>query len=195
MTIDRPGFADPVLDAQASFRALLGAMSRPGFPHRVAGPADPPLPLGPATASVLLTLLDADTPLWVDATFAECLDWIVFHTGAPVVDLTVGARFALAATLPDLGAFVAGGDASPEDSATLIIQVAAIGTDLTGGLRMRLAGPGLRDPRTVCVVGLADDFVARWAANHALFPRGLDIVLCAGDDLVALPRSVRITEG
>jgi alpha-D-ribose 1-methylphosphonate 5-triphosphate synthase subunit PhnH len=42
--------------------------------------------------------------------------------------------------------------------------------------------------------GLPGDFVARWAANHALFPRGVDLVLCAGERLAALPRSVAIEE-
>jgi alpha-D-ribose 1-methylphosphonate 5-triphosphate synthase subunit PhnH len=195
MSIDRPGFADPVLDSQASFRALLTAMSRPGFCQRIAGPADPPPPLAPATASVLLTLLDADTPFWADGAFADCLAWIVFHTGAPVVERAASARFALAAALPDLAAFDAGSDASPEDSATLIVQVAAIGVDAADGRRLRCAGPGLREPRTVCVAGLPDDFVGRWAGNHALFPRGVDLVLCAGDDLMALPRGVQISEG
>ena len=38
-------------------------------------------------------------------------------------------------------------------------------------------------------------FVAAWAANRARFPRGVDVVLCAGDRIAALPRSVTIEEG
>ncbi len=45
------------------------------------------------------------------------------------------------------------------------------------------------------VDGLPADFIAQWAANHALYPRGVDMVLCAGDRLCALPRSVQIGEG
>ena len=41
----------------------------------------------------------------------------------------------------------------------------------------------------------APGFVQEWAANHAMFPRGVDLILCAGNRLAALPRSVRIEEG
>jgi alpha-D-ribose 1-methylphosphonate 5-triphosphate synthase subunit PhnH len=30
--------------------------------------------------------------------------------------------------------------------------------------------------------------------NHTLFPRGVDVLLCAGDSIAALPRSVTIAE-
>ena len=42
--------------------------------------------------------------------------------------------------------------------------------------------------------GLPADFVAVWQRNHALFPRGVDLILCAGTPLAALPRSVSIEE-
>jgi len=45
------------------------------------------------------------------------------------------------------------------------------------------------------VEGLPDDFAAQWAANHTLYPCGVDLVLCAGERLCALPRSVRVEEG
>ncbi|HZF78124.1 MAG TPA: phosphonate C-P lyase system protein PhnH [Acetobacteraceae bacterium] len=45
------------------------------------------------------------------------------------------------------------------------------------------------------VGGLPPGFVAAWGANRARFPRGIDVILCAGDRVAALPRTVRIEEG
>ena len=56
MTMLTAGFADPVLDAQACFRAVLEAMSRPGRIQRTGTALKPPEPLNRAAAAVLLTL-------------------------------------------------------------------------------------------------------------------------------------------
>ena len=96
------------------------------------------------------------------------------------------AAFAVADTLPDLTDFAAGTDLAPELSATLLVQVANLGA----GAALRLSGPGLRVPEVLYAEGLPADFVARWAANHALYPRGVDLLLCCGPRIAALPRSV-----
>ncbi|MCA3414980.1 MAG: phosphonate C-P lyase system protein PhnH, partial [Roseomonas sp.] len=53
MTRLTPGFADPVLDAQASFRAILEAMSRPGRIQRIEARITPPAPLCSAAGAAL----------------------------------------------------------------------------------------------------------------------------------------------
>jgi alpha-D-ribose 1-methylphosphonate 5-triphosphate synthase subunit PhnH len=58
-----------------------------------------------------------------------------------------------------------------------------------------LYGPGLEAPAVIAPQGLPADFVAQWEANHRIFPRGVDLLLCAGGAFCALPRSVRIGEG
>ena len=188
MSVDLPGFADPVLSAQSAFRAILDAMSRPGTIHGAGYGLTPPVPLTQATAACLLTLVDAETTLWLDDGCDAARDWIAFHCGAPFAPLET-AGFALADTLPDLAALDAGSDDGPQDGTTVILQVAS----LCSGQRLALAGPGLKTSTMLDVDGLPDDFVSVWAANHARFPRGIDLILCAGDELVALPRSVRIT--
>ncbi len=188
MSVSLPGFADPVLSAQSSFRAILDAMSRPGTVHTAGHGLTPPAPLGQAAAACLLTLVDAETTLCLDDALETTRDWIGFHCAAPRSPAAT-AGFLMCHELPDLAALDAGSDDAPQDGATVVLQVAS----LCAGQRLTLSGPGLPSPATVAINGLPADFAERWAANHALFPRGVDLILCAGDALLALPRTVRIT--
>jgi alpha-D-ribose 1-methylphosphonate 5-triphosphate synthase subunit PhnH len=185
-----PGFADPVLDAQACFRALLDAMSRPGRVQRAGAGLVPPAPLMPAAAAVLLALADATTPIAQDAgTDAEA--WLRFHCGAPFVPPADAAFVLAAGAPPGLATLNAGTEEEPERGATIIIQVPV----LEEGRGWRLTGPGIEHEHRLHAEGMPAGFIAEWAANRALFPRGVDVVLCAGDRLAALPRTVAITEG
>jgi alpha-D-ribose 1-methylphosphonate 5-triphosphate synthase subunit PhnH len=182
-----PGFSDPVLDAQASFRAVLEAMSRPGRIQPVVPPPEIPPGLSPAAAAVLLTLVDSATPLRL-AAGAEAEAWVRFHCGCPLVN--AGAAFVLdpAAALLDLDP---GTEEEPERGATLLLEVST----LEEGAGWRLAGPGIREMHRLRVTGAPPGFVAEWARNRARFPRGVDAILCAGARIAALPRTVRIEEG
>ena len=64
--------------------------------------------------------------------------------------------------------------------------------DLRGGPTRQWHGPGIDGRTAVAVAGLSDDFWQDWAANHGLFPCGVDIVFTAGTELCALPRSVAV---
>lgn len=192
-----PGFADPVGAAQATFRAVLTALSEPGRLLELAlapDPAfEPPAPLGLAAAAIALSLLDGDTPLWCDPTSRRAAPSLRFHTGAPLVEVPERARFALiaeASQLPSLAAFDAGSDEYPDRSATLIVEVASLSDAPTWLLR----GPGIPDRRKLSVGGLPAGFAAEWRANHARFPRGVDVILTAGNRLAGLPRSTVIEE-
>ena len=191
MTHLSPGFADPVLDAQASFRAILEAMSRPGRIQRIEARIAPPAPLCTAAAAALLSLADADTPLWLDAGDVVA-EWLRFHCGAPITPEIGAARFALACgAAPSLDALDVGTDEDPQLGTTLILQVAG----LVAGDGWHLTGPGIQHEHRLRVLGAPAGFAAAWARNQALFPRGVDVLLCAGDSIAALPRSVMIAEG
>ena len=185
--IDLPAFAQPVADAQACFRAVLDAMSHPGRIGSAGVGLRAPHPLAPSTAAVLLTLADAETPLWLDPASAAAASWIEFHCGSAFVPMG-SAQFAVCQTLPPLAAFDWGSHDGPETSATIILQMPS----LEGGQLLRLSGPGLQAPETVCLGPLPDDFVSEWRANHAAYPRGIDLILCAGTQIAALPRSLSI---
>ena len=187
MTIDLPGFTDPVRESQAAFRAVLDAMSEPGRIVTIGAGLAPPVPLDPATAAILLTLVDADTPLWLDPAAAAAEPWVAFHCGAPQT-APEEAAYAVVLGLPDLRWFNAGTHEAPEQGATLIVQLPA----LTGGHAWQLSGPGLQSAAALQAAGLPDDFAAQWARNAARYPRGIDLVLCAGCSALALPRTVAV---
>ena len=161
------GFADPVGDAQQCFRTVLDAMSRPGRIGTVTGVV-PPAPLCVASAAVLLTLIDHETALWLDQSASDARTWIAFHCGSPLVENPGDAAFALSLGLPDLARFAAGTHEGPETSATIIVQLPA----LTGGMALRLRGPGLKDSAVLAPVGLPPDFQLFGAVTEHCFPPG-----------------------
>jgi alpha-D-ribose 1-methylphosphonate 5-triphosphate synthase subunit PhnH len=186
------GFANPVLDAQRTFRAALDAMAHPGRVVRVDGPVDTPPPLGAAAAALCLTLLDLDTPLWVDpaASAPEVLEYLRFHCGCPLAS-SATAAFALVADAGRLGpdeVFSIGTDEEPEGGATLIVQVEA----LTAGHGRRLTGPGIAGEARLTVRGLPEDVWRRLGTASGRFPRGLDAFLVSRTEIAAVPRTTRI---
>lgn len=184
-----PGFVDPVLGAQSSFRAMLHALSHPGRIIELPDVPEAPAPLDPAMGALALALCDADTPLWHDGG-AAVTDWLRFHTGAPLVQAHA-ARFLLATGLPPaLAGLALGSDEAPQEGATLLLQVTA----LEAAAGWCLSGPGIESTTALRVTGAPPGFVAERAALAALFPRGLDIMLCAGRHIAGLPRTTIIRE-
>ena len=189
--LPEPGFADPVFDAQASFRALLDALARPGRIATLVAPLSAAAPLSPAATALALTLCDHDTPVWLDAAAANAAGFLRFHCGCSIVDEPAGATFAFVAApgaMPSLHAFSIGEDRYPETATTVVIDVPS----LAGGPAVRLSGPGIETTALVAPRGLPDGFWMQMAANRALFPLGVDVVLTAGDRAIGLPRSVKV---
>lgn len=183
------GFADPVRDAQAAFRALLDAMARPGTIATLPEPAEPPpAPLAAAAATVALALCDADTPIWLDAGLAAggVPAWLRFHCGAAIVAEAGAAAFVFAGVAPpEMGRLDQGSDLFPDRSATLVVAIAALGT----GALLRLSGPGIEGAASVRLDGLPQGFVGQRAANRRQYPRGVDCILVSGNQVLCLPRS------
>lgn len=189
----RPGLADPVLDAQGIFRSVLDALAHPGRVVTVPSAPEPPAPLGPATAAVCLTLLDFETPLWLDpaARTAEAVEYLRFHCGAPICESRAEAAFSVvtdALRLPPLGSFQAGSDEYPDRSTTVIVQV----KDIQEGIGRRLTGPGIDGERRLKLEGVSGRIWGMLRENQGLFPRGVDLLVTAGSRLVGLPRTIRV---
>lgn len=190
----KPAFRDPVFSAQSTFRAMLDALARPGEIVAVQSQIDAPLPMTSAMAAIALTLLDQDTPVWLDTALAatpEVPAWIRFHTAAPIVALPDRSAFAFVREqmrLPPLEAFDQGTSEYPDRSTTVIVHV----DSWDGTAPMHLTGPGIRGQRRIAAGPLHADFPKRLARNRALFPCGVDLILASEHAVVALPRSVRV---
>jgi alpha-D-ribose 1-methylphosphonate 5-triphosphate synthase subunit PhnH len=187
------GFADPVLQSQATFRAVLGAMSRPGTILHTSDDLKPPAGLGAAAAAALLALADYETPLWLSPAYrdGEIGAWLRFHTGAPAAASASAAAFALLDLERDalrLEEFSSGTPAYPDRSSTLVLACASLSAE--GPLT--LSGPGVRGSTRFGFAPSPRDFPAQWRANGNAFPLGVDLILACGARLAALPRTTRV---
>jgi alpha-D-ribose 1-methylphosphonate 5-triphosphate synthase subunit PhnH len=188
------GLANPVFDSQACFRAVMGALAAPGHVFDPGTGLQPPAPLNPAAAAVMLTLNDFETTIWLSPSIAqhgEVAEYLLFHTGATVAPSPSAAAFALIDLRQDEfdpAQFAQGTPEYPDRSTTVI----ALCDALHGEASMGIAGPGIDGSSAVSFNPMPPDFPAMWQANRSGFPLGVDLVLTAGQQLMALPRSTRI---
>lgn len=186
-----PGLADRMLDAQHAFRLTLEAMSHPGRAVHIPLALQAPAPLAAASAAFILSMLDHETPLWLQQPNDRVRDYLRFHCSVTLVDKPGSARYALvtdAAVMPEFDAFAPDDAQHPGRSATLIVQVPR----LIGGRRVRLSGPGVLAPVAIDPSGLRPDFWLQWQRNCAQFPLGVDLILVCGASLLALPRTIAV---
>jgi alpha-D-ribose 1-methylphosphonate 5-triphosphate synthase subunit PhnH len=194
------GFTHEAFGSQAMFRVALEALSHPGRCMTVSHDAEVPQTGHPASAALLLALLDSDCTLWLSPSLAnsDAAAWLRFHTGCQLVNNAEQAMFAWVAAgdaMPALASFSQGSDNAPDQSATCVLDLplldAKAGSEC-GAVQWTLKGPGIQDVNHLAVDGLAADFLAQWSANHASFPRGVDLFLASAQQLVGLPRTTSI---
>lgn len=179
------GFSDPPTDSARAFRSIMTAMAQPGDIKTVVG-ANPPAPLSRAAGTLVLTLCDPDTPIYLagKCDSPALREWIAFHVGAPIVD-PARAMFAVGewGALQPISAYSIGSAEFPDRSASLIVESTVLKSE--GQI---LEGPGIefttkfRLPETTVFI-----------KNATCFPQGLDFYFTAGDQLAALPRSTKVS--
>ncbi|THH37186.1 phosphonate C-P lyase system protein PhnH [Aliishimia ponticola] len=179
------GFDSPATGSAQAFRAAMEAMARPGTIETLSGGTGP-APLSDAAATLLLTLCDTTTPLFLGASHDtdDIRAWLAFHTGAPIARRE-DAQFALGtwSDLAPLGAYATGTPEYPDRSVTLIVEMPELSN--TGAV---LRGPGIEETTRL---NLPDPQAHQ--ANRALFPLGFDCFFTAGNRVAGLPRSTDVT--
>ncbi|MBO6862593.1 MAG: phosphonate C-P lyase system protein PhnH [Alphaproteobacteria bacterium] len=189
-----PGFSNPVHDSANAFRAILDAMARPGRIVDLPALPEPPKGFDAAAAVLALSLLDDDTPVWIDPGLRNAaLDaYLRFHAGCPIVERTDRCRFAFVAVeaFAELVEDLPIGDPDyPDRSATAIVLC----DGLTGGVRRALRGPGIQDVAHLAPKGMTGEGWESLTRNQVLFPLGIDTIFVSKGQIAALPRSIRIS--
>ncbi|MFV9506069.1 MAG: phosphonate C-P lyase system protein PhnH [Oscillochloridaceae bacterium umkhey_bin13] len=163
-----------------AFMAMLWALSYPGRPQRLAVS-------GLAAFSLIgATLVDLETGFFTpDPTLAAEL---ALTGGRSLPPDQAPYQFYPRVTtddLPRLAQAPVGTYRDPDLGATLVL-----GCQFTMGTTLLLSGPGLAQPRTLAVAGLPEQL---WALRQATsYPRGWDLVLLDGSQMVGLPRTTRL---
>ena len=197
------GFAEPAACSQTVFRQALDALSLPGRLQHLdlSGPMQSmqaPQNAHPASAALLLALLDQDCKLWLSSGFdaSDAATWLRFHTGCTLVSDSKEADFVWVASPLEMPVFeqLAQGSAEyPELSATCVVQVMGLATSDQAGA-WSISGPGIKGTGHMHVDGLAPEFTTQRRASQAHSPCGVDFLFTHGVSFVGLPRSTLIKD-
>ena len=171
-------------------------MSEPGFITAPELLSQAPGQLDTATWELALSLFDTDTKLWLSPSLASdeaIITNLRFHCQMTLVEQPDEADFVLAShiDLPSLQQLNQGTPEYPDRSTTLIIQVPVI----SGEPDWQLSGPGIPDTRNLRLGGLPAIFRKELINSRSMFPLGVDCIFCCATQVVAIPRSTRISQG
>lgn len=203
------GMTQPVRGSQQAFRTLLSAMSYPGrvmgMPELAMDGVQPPAsqheshPFGVAMTVSLLSLLDPEVPLHLHTPLhsATAAAYFRFHCGASLAPASQAPL--VAARAADLNpalwtALSQGSDEAPQLGATLLVEVAGLDErqPLAGAALLRLRGPGIATEQSLAVLGLPAAFWPWRLSLQRALPRGIDLILCCGERVAAIPRSTHL---
>ncbi|MFY0596268.1 MAG: phosphonate C-P lyase system protein PhnH [Cognatishimia sp.] len=178
------GFSTPAQDSARAFRQIMTVMANPGRIECIEGAAAPE-PLSKAAATLLLTLCDPETRIFLagEVDVAPVRNWINFHIGAPLVDAQ-SCDFAVGTwqDLAPLSQYKIGTADYPDRSASLVVQ-----SDMLEVQGAVLQGPGIKDR-----AALSLPEIAAFQSNHKQFPLGLDFYFTCGERIAALPRTTEV---
>ncbi|MET0334855.1 MAG: phosphonate C-P lyase system protein PhnH [Rhizobacter sp.] len=186
------GFADPTHDAQAVFRSVLNALSRPGqleTLHASDG-LQAPAPLSRGFTALLLTLLDGETSLHLGDSLSSDAAWLYarFHTGVQAAERHAAEFVADRAAQASWENLRLGTDEAPQLGVTLIVEATSL-----GGHGLVLSGPGIQHTQRMGLCGLSPAFWQERIELQHEFPRGADLLIVCGSQLLGVPRSTLIT--
>ncbi|NIZ10036.1 phosphonate C-P lyase system protein PhnH [Pseudooceanicola sp. HF7] len=172
----------------ATYDALMWALSRPGLPRDLP-PFDPDdLPAGlahPAHAALIDALIDRECTVHCEN--PELARHAARSGAAPGTPRTADHLFLDGLATPDLlGDLRQGSDLHPEDGATLVLPAR-----LGQGAPLRLSGPGVDGTLDVRLAGLPEGF---WQTRARImrYPMGFEVFLTDGARVLGLPRSTRV---
>ena len=185
MTYDLSGgFNKASQDAASAFRAIMNALSRPGYIASLSG-VTPPDPLSTAQAGIALTLFDHQTHIALKGRY--CTDgvkaWLSFHTGTHFTE-PAKADFIIC-DHDDIGALDLlrqGSEEYPDQSVTVISAYPILSEGAC-----RLTGPGIKDK---AMVSITDPSPFR--DGQLPFPLGVDFILTHDAQLMGLPRTTQM---
>ncbi len=162
--------------SNATFEALMWALSRPGQIRRLPEP-------GPE--GIVDALIDRECRVFAsdEKTVARAA-----RAGAEIVAPNE-ADHVFAGDLSDASLLTRvplGSDLHPENGATLVVN-ATFGT----GEKLRLSGSGVDGAVTIAIGGLPSDF---WARRRAVsrYPMGFELFLIDGHQVLGIPRSTQV---
>ena len=178
------GFSNPVLQAQESFRALLKAMSEPTTVQPL-GLSQGLEQIYPSAYDLLLSLSDSDTKVWISPALDSAVvrQNLAFHCACPITTDIQEADFALL-TRDDLELI------AELNNGTDLIQVPSVTQSALDSPVTQWRGPGIETPTSVQLALPQAFWLLREQVNQ--FPRGIDMVFCAEQDIMALPRSTQV---
>ena len=185
-----PGFDDPELANQQTFRAMVKALDHPGHPVQIKNKLSIPGCLNPASAALFRMLCHEETTVWADLNWDfPSIEWFQYQCGCTPVTEPCMANLALITEplrMPPLDQFRISDPEQPETAVTLVVQIGG----LSDNAAMSPLDSVVNQMKTHTLKDMPVNFWDHWHEQSNRYPLGLDIFLTCENFLTVMPPSI-----